>query len=45
MGFHHYGLQIGVTGFRDKVLEFIKVFIHGVTLLEISCGLQLVDGC
>jgi len=44
MEFHHYGLQIGVTGFCDKVLEFIKVFIHRVTLLEISCGFQLVDG-
>jgi len=45
MEFHHYGLWIGVTGFCDKVLEFIKVFIHGVTLLEISCGFQSVDGC
>jgi len=25
---HHYGLRIGVTGLHDKVLEFIKVFIH-----------------
>jgi len=44
MEFHHYGLRIGVTGFRDKVLEFIEVFIHRATLLEISCGFQLVDG-
>ena len=36
--FHHYGLWIGVTGFCDKVLEFIEVFIHRATLLEISCG-------
>ena len=43
--FHHYGLQIGVTGFRDKVLEFVEVFIHRATLLEISCGFQSVDGC
>ena len=42
--FHHYGLWIGVAGFHDKVLEFIEVFIHRVTLLEISCGFQLVDG-
>jgi len=42
--FHHYGLRIGVTGFHDKVLEFIKVFIYGATLLEISCGFQSVDG-
>ena len=45
MEFHHYGLWIGVTGFPDKVLEFIKVFIHGATLLEISHGFQPVDGC
>jgi len=45
MEFHHYGLRIGVTGFHDKVLKFIKVFIYGVTLLEISCGFQSVDGC
>jgi len=37
MEFHHYGLWIGVTGFRDKVLEFIEVFIHRATLLEIVC--------
>jgi len=43
--FHHYGLRIGVTGFCDKVLEFVEVFIHGATLLEISCGFQSVDGC
>jgi len=30
--FHHYALWIGVTSFRDKVLEFIEVFIHGATL-------------
>ena len=42
--FHHYGLWIRVTGFHDKVLEFIKVFIHRATLLEISCGFQSVDG-
>jgi len=35
---HHYGLWIGVTSFHDEVLEFIKVFIYGVTLLEIGCG-------
>jgi len=45
MGFHHYGLRIGVTGFHDEVLEFIKVFIHRATLLEVGCGFQLVDGC
>jgi len=45
MEFHHYGLRIGVTGFRDKVLEFIEVFIHGATLLEIGCRFQSVDGC
>jgi len=45
MEFHHYGLWIGVTDFHDKVLEFIEVFIHRVTLLEISCGFQSVDGC
>jgi len=44
MEFHHYGLWIGVTSFRDKVLEFIKVFIHRATLLEIVCGFQLVNG-
>jgi len=44
-GFHHYGLWIRVTSFRDKVLEFIEVFIHRATLLEISCGFQSVDGC
>jgi len=43
--FHHYNLWIGVPGFCDKVLELIKVFIHRATLLEISCGFQLVDGC
>ena len=41
---NNYGLQIRVTGFCDKVLEFIKVFIYGATLLEISCGFQSVDG-
>jgi len=45
MEFHHYALQIGVASFRDKVLEFIKVFIHRVTLLEISRGFQSVDSC
>jgi len=45
MEFHHYGLWIGVTSFCDKVLEFIEVFIHGATLLEIGCGFQSVDGC
>jgi len=43
--FHHYGLRIRVTSFHDKVLEFIEVFIHRATLLEIGCGFQLVDGC
>jgi len=38
MEFHHYGLWIRVAGFCDKVLEFIKVFIHRATLLEIGCG-------
>jgi len=42
--FHHYGLWIRVTSFRDKVLEFIMVFIHRATLLEIGCGFQSVDG-
>jgi len=36
--FHYYSLWIGVAGFHDKVLEFIKVLINGVTLLEIGCG-------
>ena len=44
MGIHHYGLWIGVTGFHDEVLEFIEVFIHRATLLEVGCGFQLV-GC
>jgi len=41
--FHHYGLWIRVTGFHDNVLEFIKVFIHGVTFFEIGCGFQSVN--
>jgi len=45
MEFDHNGLWIGVTGFCDEVLEFIKIFIHRATLLEVGCGFQSVDGC
>ena len=43
MKFHHYGLRIGVTRFRDEVEEFIEVLVDGTALLEVGYGLQSVD--